>query len=104
MVFDEYFNSVREFILKGTVTDNMQFEQFPYNGPYKPLHKIYRETLEDKTKITIVLFGTIAYVISFLNFKVLSNDNNIIIQELVEKKLYFAQTIQEAKQGLYYYP
>jgi len=104
MIFDDYFDSVREFILKGTTTDNLQFEQFPYNGIYKPFHKTYRETLEDRTNITIVLFGSIAYVVSFLNLKVMSNDNNIIIQELAEKKLYFSQTIQEAKKGLYYYP
>lgn len=58
------------------------------------------ETLEDRTKITIVLFGSIAYVISFLFIKI-NSENHIIIQDLVEKKLYFSLTIEDAKQGLY---
>ncbi len=104
MIFNDYFDSIREFIKSGTPSNYLQFEQFPYNGPYKPFHKIYLETLDDRTKVTILLFGSIAYKVTFLKLKIMSNDNNIIIQELTEKKLYFAKTIQEAKEGLYYYP
>jgi hypothetical protein len=102
MIFSESFDVVRKFILEGTKTEDLFFEQFPYNGPYKPYHKIYRETLEDRTNVTIVLFGSIAYIISFLNIKVMSDNNYILIQDLEDKKLYFSATIEEAKKGIYY--
>jgi HNH endonuclease len=100
-IFNERFNGVREFILNGTISENISIEQFPYNGPYKSYHKIYRESLEDRTKVTIILFGTIVYMISFLNIKIVSDDNLIIIQDLEEKKLYSAITIEEEKKGYY---
>lgn len=99
IVFDESFDAVRAFILNNVKTDRIIIEQFPYNGPYKPYHKLYMESLEDRTKVTIVLFGSIAYVISFLHIKI-NTDNHIIIQDLVEKKLYFSLSIEDAKQGL----
>lgn len=101
IVFDEGFNAVRKFILNGIKTDRIVIEQFPYNGPYKPYHKLYMESLEDRTKVSIVLFGSIAYVISFLYIKIMA-ENHVIIQDLVEKKLYFSLNIEDAKQGLYF--
>ncbi|QOJ29807.1 MAG: hypothetical protein HRU80_13375 [Ignavibacteriales bacterium] len=103
MIFDEYFDSVREYIKSGIISKYLQFEQFPYNGPYKPYHKIYRENKSDEIIVTIVLFGSIVYKVRFMNLRIMTDDNYIIIQELVDKKLYFAQTIQEAKKGLYYF-
>ena len=100
-IFSEYFNAIREFILRGTKTNRLLIEQYPYNGPYKAYHKLYREILEDRTKVTIVLFGSIAYIISFLQLKILIDDNDVIIQELKNKKLYFAKTIGDAKNGIY---
>lgn len=101
-VFNESFNGIREFILNGTETKQLLIEQFPYNGPYKSYHKMYRETLEDRTKVTIVLFGSIAYVVSFLNILIVSDNNYVLIQDLEDKKLYFSATIEEAKKGIYY--
>lgn len=98
-IFNEYFDCVRDFIYKGTKNNRIVIEQFPYNGPYKIYHKIYRETLEDRTKITIILFGSIAYIISFLQLKIMTSDNDVIIQELKNKELYLAQTIEEGKKG-----
>ncbi len=99
-VFDESFNAAREFILNGSKSDKIVIEQYPYNGPYKPYHKLYLETLDDRTKVTIVLFGSIAYVISFLYIKIMT-DNHVIIQDLAEKKLYFSLKIEDAKKGNY---
>jgi hypothetical protein len=101
IVFDERFDVVTDMILNGSKSDNIIIKQFPYNGPYKPYHKLYLESLEDRTKVTIVLFGSIAYVISFLYIKIMT-DNHVIIQDLVEKKLYFSLKIEDAKQGIYY--
>jgi|GEM_PF-3835829 len=101
-IFDESFDVVRKFILEGTETEHLLIEQFPYNGPYKPYHKIYREILEDRTKVTIVLFGSIAYVISFLNIIIVPDNNFLLIQDLEDKKLYFSATIEESRKGLYY--
>ena len=100
-VFEEYFDSIRDYILKDIKTNRILIEQYPYNGHYKTYHKIYRETFEDRTKITITLFGSIVYIISFLQLKIMTSDNDIIIQELKNKNLYFAQTIEEAKKGNY---
>jgi HNH endonuclease len=100
-VYDDYFNEIRDFILKGTKTSRILIEQFPYNGPYKTYHKLYRETLEDRTKVTILLFGSIAYEVSFLQIKLMPKTNYIIIQDLKNKKIYSAVTIEDAKNGIY---
>lgn len=101
-ILNESFNGIREFILNGTETKQLLIEQFPYNGPYKAYHKMYRETLEDRTKITILLFGSIAYVVYFLNILIVSDDNYVLVQDLEDKKLYFSATLEESKKGLYY--
>ncbi len=101
-VLDEYFNAVRNFIRNEVKTDKLLVEQFPYNGPYKPYHKLYRENLADGTKVTIVLFGSIAYVVSFLQVKIMTDENYVIIQDLKEKKIYFAETIDDAKNNIFF--
>lgn len=100
-IFERYFDSIRDYILKDIQTNRILIEQYPYNGTYKSYHKIYRETLEDRTKITITLFGSIVYRISFLQLKIMISNNDVIIQELKNKNLYYAQTIEEAKKGNY---
>lgn len=101
-VLDEYFDAVRNFIHGGTIVDKLIIEQFPYNGPYRSYHKLYRENLDDRTRVTIVLFGSIAYVVSFLQMKIMTDENYVMIQDLKEKKIYFSETIEDAKNNIFY--
>lgn len=102
IVFNDYFEDVREFIIKGKKTAKILIEQYPYNGTYRSYHKLYRESLEDRTKVTIILFGSIGYVISFLQSKCMSNNNCVIIQNLKEKKIYYFEKIEDIKTGKYF--
>lgn len=100
-ILNDYFNEIRGFILNGYESKNILIEQSPYNGPYQAFHKLYRENLEAKLRVNIILFGTIFYSATFLQLEIAPNVNQIIIQDLEDRKIYIAETIEEAKKGFY---
>ncbi len=51
-ILDLRVNFLREFILKGTETDNLIIEQIPYTNQYEPYHKIFFEPGDNDIKVT----------------------------------------------------
>jgi len=93
-IYVNHFNGIRNLLLNGIVTDQINIEQIPYMNSYAPYHKLWIETDNNSTTIFIVLFGSIGLKLGMHNI-VIQGGNNILEMDLIENEVYSAMPFEE---------
>ena len=68
---------------------------------YSPDHEMYPELSDTEITINVILFGWLWYKVHFKGFKLASQDF-VYVEDLKNKRTLIAQTLAEAKQGIFF--
>jgi hypothetical protein len=96
LVFNDRLQFIREFILSGTLTEQISIDQQFYTNEYQPFHRIHYEASDVSITIKILLFGSIHHVVTFWGMTTYRS-NKILIEDLKYKRIVFAETFEEAE-------
>ncbi|MBL1213733.1 MAG: hypothetical protein HND52_10290 [Ignavibacteriae bacterium] len=97
IIFDSRMDFIREFILNGTETENLIFDQIPYSKKYEPYHKIFSEPEDTEIKVTIALFGSILCSVIVKNLSIPKDFNWILVQDLEERSIMISESFEAVK-------
>ena len=99
-IFNDKLDFIREFIKEGKKSQKLVIEHLT-SGHYSPYHKIYPELLETEIIVNIVLFRWLVYRVHLKGFR-LSSTDFVYLEDLRNKRTLIAESVDEAKQGIYY--
>lgn len=102
LIYNSKLDFIRKFIIENITSPSIDIEKLRGNK-YEPYHFIFPEYLENEVVIQVSLFGFLVYrlhlnIRGFKDFKY----DFFYLEDLVNKRPIFAQTVEEAKQNKYY--
>ena len=101
LIYEDKFDFIREYIKKGEISKKLVIESLT-SKHYSPYHKIYFELSETEVVINIVLFRWLVYKVHFKKFELLGVTDFVYLEDLKNKRMLFAKSIDEAKNNNYF--
>ena len=99
LIYNDKFNFIRDSIKDGGKSSKLIIEYLT-SRHYSSYHKIYPELLETEIVINLILFRWLVYKIHLKGFK-LSSTDFVYLEDLRNKRTLIAESVSEAKQGIY---
>ena len=99
-IFNNWFDFLRNFIAKDVPNDKICIERF-YSSNYKCYHKLFAESDEEETRVHIIFFDWLKYVVHIKGF-VSNLSHYVYIEDLKNKRGLISESLEHAKRGEYY--
>ena len=99
-IYNPDFNFVRNFILLDTKSDRIQVSRCLRKG-CKCYHQLYPFFHDAYTSIIIVLFGQLAFNVTFKSLKIETLDI-VLLEDLRRKEILISKSVSEAQDGRYF--
>ena len=99
-IFKDYFNSIRNLIKNGEDSVVIEIEHLR-GHEYYTNHRIFPEFRDDEIIINIWLFGWLVNRVHFKNIAFSCKDF-VYIEDLKNKKSFLAESLEEAKRGIFF--
>lgn len=100
LVFENGIEFIRRYIGLGEKSDKIEIKSYS-SLEYKPFHAIFSELDHNETRIAIILFGWLKYVVHF-KFIVRNTPDIVFIEDLKNQRILTAISLQEAEKGNFY--
>jgi HNH endonuclease len=99
-IFDRHLDFIRAQIVNGDISDRIRIESFG-SRKYDCYHRLSPEYMPDETRIKIVLFGWLIYVVH-LHGIVCKCPDSAYAEDLKNKRGLLATSVKDAEQNVFY--
>ncbi|MFC1555256.1 HNH endonuclease, partial [candidate division KSB1 bacterium] len=101
LLLKEDSSFIRKLITEQQTSSRILIRQHYYTEEYQPFHKIYHIVDEDHVIVFISLFESIVYEVHLEGILTDPEINYVVIEDLKNKRIKYAASIEEAKKGNY---
>jgi hypothetical protein len=99
-ILDRRLDFIRSYIMNGDFSDRIKVESF-CSRRYDCYHRISPEYLSDETRVKIIFFGWLIYIVHIRGL-VCNCPDPAYVEDLKNKRGLIAVSVEEAKQNIFY--